>query len=164
VALGLYSLTLRQRIGSLEDQLRDAQERVVTVEGQVAVHRSRADVAEERNTILTAADTRLINLSGKEKAPNAAGKAYWSPSRGLVFTASNLPQPPPGQQYQLWVIPPGAGSAPVSAGMLDLDPTGSATRVGGAPSSLPVAAVAVSLEPAGGSPAPTGAIVLVGAL
>jgi anti-sigma-K factor RskA len=164
VALGLYSLTLRQRIGSLEDQLRDAQERVVTVEGQVAVHRSRAEAVEERYAIVTAADRRQINLSGKEQAPNAVGEAIWSPSRGLVFTASNLPQPPPGRQYQLWVIPPGAGSAPVSAGMLDLDPSGSATRLSGAPSSLPVAAVAVSLEPAGGVPAPTGPIVLVGSL
>jgi anti-sigma-K factor RskA len=163
VALGLYTLTLRQRIGTLEEQLRDATARVGTVEREVAVNRSRADEAEQRYAIVAAADARRINLSGKDPAANASGQAYWSPSRGLVFTASNLPQPPPGRQYQLWVIPPGTGSAPVSAGMIVLDAAGGATKVRTSLTEQ-VAAVAVSLEPAGGVPSPTGPIVLVGSL
>ena len=50
-------------------------------------------------------------------APHASARAFWSRSRGLVFTASNLPAPPPGRAYQLWVLT--AQPAPISAGMLD---------------------------------------------
>jgi hypothetical protein len=113
--------------------------------------------------IMAAEDVRRIDLAGQAPARGAAGRAYWSPSRGLVFTASNLPPPAAGRQYQLWVIPPGSKD-PVSAGMLDLDPNGRVMTIGEASTSIPVGTVAVSLEPAGGVPSPTGQIYLAGSL
>ena len=39
---------------------------------------------------------------------------FWSPARGLVGAFDNLPSTSPDRVYQLWVIPPGAGAAPIS--------------------------------------------------
>ncbi len=163
VALGLYTLTLRERIAGLEARLRDANARVADASQQIAVFRTRIDESEQMAAIMAAEDVRRIDLAGQAPARGAAGRAYWSPSRGLVFTASNLPPPGAGRQYQLWVIPPGKKD-PVSAGLLDLDPNGRVMTIGEASTTIPVGAVAVSLEPAGGVPAPTGQIYLVGSL
>ena len=50
-------------------------------------------------------------------APNLPqGKAFYHPSKGLVFYPANLPALPSNQTYQLWLVP-GQGS-PISAGVL----------------------------------------------
>jgi hypothetical protein len=114
--------------------------------------------------VLTAPDVRQINLAGQTPAPRASARAFWSRSRGVVFTAANLPALPPGRIYQLWFI---AGKTPVSAGLLaPPDGQGSLTSTVATPIDLPTPdALAVSIEPAGGSPSPgpTGDIYLIGA-
>jgi anti-sigma-K factor RskA len=79
-----------------------------------------------------------------------------------VFTAAHLPAAPPGRVYQLWFI---AGKTPVSAGLLaSPNAQGSLTTTIATPVDLPNPdALAVSIEPAGGSPGPTGDIYLIGA-
>ena len=75
--------------------------------------------------------------------------------------ASMLP-PQEGKDYQLWLI---RGGETISAGLLPVDDTGLPVLAriprdllaGGAPD-----AFAISVEPAGGMPQPTGPIVLVG--
>ena len=78
----------------------------------------------------------------------------------MVFTATDLPPLPPGRVYQVWVV---TAEAPVSAGLLAREPAGRATAVFRTPSDIgtPVAA-AVTLEPEGGVPAPTGDRYLIG--
>jgi anti-sigma-K factor RskA len=78
----------------------------------------------------------------------------------MVFTTTNLPLPPPGRVYQVWVV---TAQAPVSAGLLTPDSSGRATVFFNTPADIPPpVAVAVTLEPAGGVPAPTGEKYLVG--
>jgi anti-sigma-K factor RskA len=73
---------------------------------------------------------------------------------------SNLPPLPPGRVYQVWVV---TAQAPVSAGLLTPDASGGGSVYFETPVDiLPPVAVAVTLEPAGGVPAPTGAAYLVG--
>lgn len=78
----------------------------------------------------------------------------YDPDVLTVVQVSGMPQPGPGQVYQLWLI--GRDGPPVSAGLLMPDPQGSA-RVVLERSVQDVAAVAVTKE-AGpdGAPAPTG--------
>jgi anti-sigma-K factor RskA len=163
VAFGLYSVTLRQRIQDLQDRLQAANQRIVTAEQARAAARSAADEAERRNALATADDVRLIVLAGQKGAPSASGLALWSASRGLMVKASHLPPPPPGRQYQLWVIPPGS-KTPISAGLLNLDPTGQAIVIADAAASANVGTVAVTDEPLGGVPQPTGAMALAGSV
>jgi anti-sigma-K factor RskA len=111
-------------------------------------------------TILTAPDLHRVELKGQAGAPNAAGRAFWSTSRGLVFSAERLPALDAAHVYQLWTIHNGT---PVSAGLLTVDRTGAAAHQSPPPPGATMPdAVAVSIEPAGGVSAPTGAIVLVG--
>jgi anti-sigma-K factor RskA len=77
-----------------------------------------------------------------------------------VFNAERLPALDAARVYQLWTIHNGT---PVSAGLLRLDAQGGTSHQAPAPAGATAPeAVAVSIEPAGGVPAPTGAIVLIG--
>jgi anti-sigma-K factor RskA len=164
VAMGLYSVTLRQRIVDLESRLREAMGMVARMREDVKVAQAVADKSRRANEVLRAADVRRIDLAGQKDAPNALGRAFWSPSRGLVVAASNMPPLAPGQQYELWVIPPGQGSTPIAAGMIDLESDGGFFVLANAGTSSDVGTVAVTPEPAGGLPQPSGPITLAGAL
>jgi anti-sigma-K factor RskA len=77
----------------------------------------------------------------------------WDPhqNRGML-EMQNLPSPPPGHDYQLWVLDPKA-QAPISAGLI------SGSRAFAVkPVSMSDPGFAISLEPAGGMPTPTGPI------
>ncbi len=152
--LAVYSAQLRGRIAGLEAELRDTRARAEAAQQQMAdVQRTAAD-AQTAVAILTAPDVARVDLSGQPASPNASGRAFWSRSRGLVFNASNLPPLPAGRTYQLWVV---TDQAPVSAGLLTPDAQGSFSDTFNTPVDIPPpVAVAVTIEPAGGVPAPTG--------
>ena len=161
VVLGGYAAQLRGRVAGLESRLREAMSRADASQGQVADARRVAFEAQSAVAVLAAPDLARIDLAGQPAAPDATARAYWSRSRGLVFTASNLPPPPRGRAYQLWVLT--AQPAPISAGMLTLDQDGRVNARFDTPSDLPQpVAIAVTLEPEGGVPLPTGDKYLVG--
>ena len=106
-------------------------------------------------------DVIRVDLKGQAPAAQAIGRAFYSPSRGVLFTANGLPALPGSQVYQLWVVT--RSGQPVSAGLLAPDAEGRALVLA-EPAPESPAAFAVTVEPAGGVPAPTGARVLLGAL
>jgi anti-sigma-K factor RskA len=161
VGLGGYAAQLRGRVTTLETRLRDTAARAEASERQMADARRTAFDAQSEVAVLAAPDLARIDLAGQPAAPNASARAFWSRSRGLVFTASNLPPPPPGRAYQLWVLT--TQPLPISAGMLRPDANGRVSAIFGTPQDLPTPiAMAVTLEPEGGVPAPTGDKYLVG--
>lgn len=114
-------------------------------------------------SILTAGDMRRIDLAGSDASRNSAARAYWSPTRGLLVVADRLPVPPPGRIYQVWII---GGGGPVSAGLLGAQRTGRGMLVAPPPggvSSGPIT-IAVTDEPPGGLPSPTGMKHFIGSL
>jgi anti-sigma-K factor RskA len=160
-ALGMYAASLRSRIGALELRLQEATDRAAAGERQLADVRRVAGDAQSQLAVLVAPDVLRINLTGQPTAPQAAARAFWSRSRGLVFTASNLPAAPPGKTYQLWVLT--KQPAPISAGLFKPDPQGRVAAVFETPPDLPQPiGMAVTIEPDGGVPAPTGDKYLVG--
>lgn len=163
IALGLYAMTLRQRVNQLEHRLREANTRAEGTQRELQAARAAVDRGGRTEAVLSAPDLRRIDLAGQKAAPSAVGRAYWSPSRGLVFTAASLPPLPAGKQYQLWVIPPGS-KVPVNAGMIDLEPGGRAVTLVDAATAASVGTVAVTVEPTGGVPSPTGDMALAGSL
>jgi anti-sigma-K factor RskA len=160
--LAIYTSQLRARIGVLEDELGDARARAAAAE-QRAIDAQQA-IAGTRTTVavLTAPDVARIDLAGQSPAaPRASARAFWSRSRGMVFTASNLPALPPGRVYQLWVVT--NQPAPISAGLLTPDAQGSVNETFNTPPDIPQpVALAVTIEPAGGVQSPSGARYLVG--
>jgi anti-sigma-K factor RskA len=104
---------------------------------------------------------RVVALAGQGDARAARGRVLWSPEkRQAVLYAFDLPRPPAGQDYQLWAIDDGT---PRSEGVFPVDASGRATHVlPEAPAAGAVSAFAITLEPAGGMPQPTGPMVLLG--
>jgi anti-sigma-K factor RskA len=161
VALGAYAGQLRGRIGTLESRLREAMLRADASERQVADVRRTAFEAQSAVAVLTAPDVARIELAGQPVAPRASARAFWSRSRGMVFTASNLPPLPAGRTYQVWVVT--AQPAPTSVGLLKPDANGRADARFETPPDIPQpVALAVTIEPEGGVPAPTGEKYLIG--
>ena len=99
----------------------------------------------------------LAALEAKDASYSAARVLVaWDEDRhrGLV-SIQNMPSAPAGKDYQLWVLDPSA-SSPVSAGVLKAN---AAQRFASARPVAPTGlGFAISLEPSGGSPAPTGEI------
>jgi len=132
----------------------------VRVQRQMADLQVRFEQVRATSAVLSAPDVARIDLQGQPVAPDAQARALWSRTRGLVFTAANLPPAPAGKAYQVWVV---TAQMPVSAGLLAIDPGGGGTQYYSTPPDIaaPVA-VAVTLEPAGGVASPTGEKYLVG--
>lgn len=134
--LAVYVVQLRARVTTLEQQL---------------------------NSVLIAPDLSRVELAGQVIAPQATARAFFSRSRGLVFTAVNLPALPAGRTYQLWIVT--TGQTPVSVGLLKPDAQGQVNIIFNAPPDAGTpAALAVTIEPDGGVPAPTGDKYLVGSV
>jgi hypothetical protein len=158
--LALYTAQLRARIAGLETELRDTRLRADAAQLQMAEAQRTAAGAQSAVAILTAADVARVDLAGQQPSPSASARAFWSRSRGMVFNASNLPPVPAGQTYQLWVV---TAKGPISAGLLTPDAQGSVSAVFNTPADIPQpVAMAVTLEKAGGVPAPLGDRYLIG--
>lgn len=122
-----------------------------------------ASVAQKDSLIaaLTGMHTKVIDLASYPAA-EPMGRMFWDQKKQMfIMYASNLKRPPNGMVYQVWLMPRGA--APVSAGTFMPDSTGSAVMVAKHPMEPgTLRRVAVTEEPDGGVPAPTGAIVFSG--
>jgi anti-sigma-K factor RskA len=139
VAAGLMSLGIFQAL------------QILALKSQLAATRADATRLRESNAFT---GLRLSTLEAKD-ASYAAAKILiaWDPyqHRGVVGTG-NLPTPPAGQAYQLWVLDP-AAETPISAGLIS-GYRSFAVR----PVSTQYPGFAISLEPSGGSPVLTGPI------
>jgi anti-sigma-K factor RskA len=157
IATILTSLQVRR---DLQRELVSARVEADRLVAEMSATRVQADLAV---AILTAGDMRRIDLAGYEASRDAVARAYWSPTQGLLIVADRLPAPPAGRVYQVWLIEPGA-PRPVSAGLIDAASGGRGMLLVPPPagvSSSPVV-VAVTDEPRGGVPAPTGSKHLAG--
>ena len=112
--------------------------------------------------MLTGMHTRVIDLVSY---PTAApmGRMFWDQKKQMfIMYASNLKRPADGKIYQVWLIARG-GVAPVSAGTFMPDSTGSAEMTTMQPMQPgALRRVAVTEEPDGGMPAPTGPVIFSG--
>jgi hypothetical protein len=102
---------------------------------------------------------RAVALAGAEGVPAARGRAFVEPvGHRIVLLVYDLPPPPPGRTYQLWTI---EGGKPASAGTFATSDAGRARHAIATPEQLGDAIfLAVTVEPAGGVPQPTGPIVM----
>ena len=156
----LYAMNLRGRIENLEARLDAAQARLAAADQATIRSRQVAFEMQSAMAVLAATDLVRVDLQGAPAAPQAAGRALWSRQSGMVFAASNLPPLPPGQIYQVWVV---ASGPPISAGLVAPDDSGRSVGIFRTLVDVTGAVtVAVTIEPAGGVPAPTGAFYLTG--
>lgn len=163
LASGAYAVSLQRQLATTRQMLTDQAVREAGLRNELA--RTRESSARLTNTlsVLRSSNMIRVDLRGSAAASAAVGRAFVSTDRGVIFNADRLPALGPKRTYQLWVIPGGAGAAPVSAGVFTVDADGATALSIPLPAGIAtVAAVAVSEEPAGGSPGPTSAPLLVG--
>ncbi len=112
-------------------------------------------------SLITARDTITVTLAPQPAMPQGAAHVMYNSKMGMLMYQGQIPPAPAAKSYQLWLVP--ASGNPISCGVFN--------PVGGQPDhwmmKLPKGiqpkAFAVTLEPSGGMPQPTGPKVLVGA-
>jgi anti-sigma-K factor RskA len=130
----------------------------------------RGAVTQQRDTIRTARERQLLAMAGPDvkvvelvannRRPNA--RMFWAQATNTwTMFAHALPALASGRTYQLWLIT--RDNQRISAGTFTPDPTGNAVVSAEyplAPDALQM--IAVTEEPAGGVPQPTGEVLIAG--
>jgi anti-sigma-K factor RskA len=113
---------------------------------------------------VTSPDVRVVNLAGQGASAGASGRIFWDEqARRWLFYVRHLDPAPADRTYQLWFVPT-AGN-PVSATIFNTQADGSAVMEIPVPPNIDtLKAAAVTTEPAGGLPQPSGAYALLGAV
>jgi hypothetical protein len=154
VAAGLDDARLRRQSEDLRSQSAALAGRLQSAQTALAERVLRARVLESD-------DVQMMLLGGKDPQPGARGRVFWSPrARRGILVAGNLAALPADRQYELWVFLQGK---PVNAGVFDVDASGRALFESTDFPEPDAQNFAVTVEPRGGVPAPTGPVVLVGA-
>jgi anti-sigma-K factor RskA len=151
------------RIAVLEDSLEGAEAmraRIVALEDSLAQKEAMLEVIRSR-------EMQVVMLAGMKGNPGGYGKILWDPERKVAVLQVMLPPEPDSMDYQLWVI---RDKKPMDAGVFQVgaDPAGA----GGMyrieqlveTDRRHINAFAVTVEPKGGMPQPTGQMVLMGAI
>jgi anti-sigma-K factor RskA len=117
--------------------------------GGVGVGAYVANQSDPLNQVMQAGDVRQATV---EVTGGGTATVSVSPSKdAIVVKMNNVPAPPPGKVYQMWLIPKD-GSAPVSQGLMDAEALSKPAVVKGIRTA---AALGITVEPAGGSASPT---------
>ncbi|MBI5411256.1 MAG: anti-sigma factor [Nitrospirae bacterium] len=158
------------RIGSLSeirDTLADQEAELEQLRAQLAQReqgtgslRKALAQRDEMLAFLQSPRVKVLTLAGLERAKSAGALLlYDAESKKAFFYAFNMPPLPAGKTYQLWAIL----DKPISAGTFGTDAGHkSLLTIKTLPDPSRITKFAVSLEPAGGRPQPTGAIYLIG--
>lgn len=114
---------------------------------------------DELAALLRVPNAKIVSLNGSDMAKQASGMlVYDARTKKAWLYAMNLPECPNGTTYQLWAI----NDKPVSVGTFHMDSGETAhLLVSRVPEFSKTKKFAVSLEPSGGRPTPTGSIYLV---
>ena len=162
-ALAVVCLVLILALGTFRTENHDLQRRVNELQSTAEIQLKETARARAVLDVLTAPDTLKVTLVSGSALPVPQGKAFYHPRKGLLFYAANLPALPAGRTYQLWLVP--TQGIPISAGIFQADSQGNGeVLLPPLPSDVTPKAFAVTDEPAGGVPQPTGAKILVGAV
>ena len=110
---------------------------------------------------MTGPDVKVVALMN-QTAPQPIGKMMWNrASNDWIMVTYNLRQPKPGMTFQVWLV---TADAKISAGTFKPDAQGKTMMH--AKYAMPrnaLRSVAITEEPEGGMPAPTGPMVVAGA-
>ena len=161
-ALESRQSSLADELASLRSQVDADRQRLAASIAESDEQRRRADslseqLGEVRRQLEFASDARgfIAEIAGTDAGPGIRGRAFLSGDlRTAQVSLSGLEPLGPGQTYQFWVIPEGQNPTAVTTFSAGDDGTAELS-VDVPQTTAKVSAVAVSREPAGGSPEPT---------
>jgi anti-sigma-K factor RskA len=154
--LGLSQASLNSEITRLRAEIARLAVQVQEQQGGLAQANLRLEE-------LAAASLQAIPLQGTASQPLAHGQLIADPASGsALLVVSNLARLPESQTYQVWLIDQ---DTPSSAGLFELGESGQAVLLLSAQQNIgDYDALGISVEPDGGSPLPTGDIVVLSQL
>ena len=114
--------------------------------------------------ILTDPQSKKIMLPSKDRQMPEL-EVMWHPQLGICLMGQRVPMPKQKMVFQLWLIPKEKGGKPMPMQTLWPDAEGKVWHVENPPEAMwNTKALAITEEPAGGSPQPTSEPMWVGAL
>lgn len=159
-ALAGYLRALKGDLGRTHLALAENSRRIAALEDSLSRKEALLDV-------LRSDRMQVAVMAGQDPNPAGYGKIIWDPDRKrAILHVSNLPPIPADKDYQLWVI---RDSRPVDAGVFHVGAArsgGDLFRIDGMVETdrSRISAFAVTLEPKGGAPQPTGKMYLLGSI
>jgi anti-sigma-K factor RskA len=155
VAAGLL-IALSWSLHTTRQELQKLRTDVATIQAAAVLH-------ETGIQFLSDPHARMVHLTGLAPSPEATGHLLWNPvSRKGMFITAGLPKNAPDKVYELWAI---SGDEPVPAGTFAVEEKPQTLlRLPPLPEGKSLDKFAVTLEPAGGVPRPTGPMHLLGSL
>lgn len=158
VSIGLLAATLRDR-----ETVHDA------LQAELARSAGTRTTNDSLRALVASRDSMIAGLIGRDVAVmslTAAGakapfaRMFWDTTRNTwTLAAHNMPELKAGRTYQLWLV---TKTAKISAGTFSPTNGEAVVRATYPLSKDSLEAIAVTEEPAGGVPQPTGAIVIAG--
>jgi hypothetical protein len=168
--LGLRERSLAELQNDVQRRASDAMElksQLIEREVELETAREQLNAAirgkapqDEFASLLRRPDAKVVSLAASERAKGASAVLLYNPvTQRIWLYSANLPECPTGMAYQLWAI----DQKPVSLGTFHIDSGEMAhLLVKRMPEFERARKFAVSLEPAGGRPQPSGPIYLAG--
>ena len=148
--------TAANQLTALQDRLRRMEAEVTQYKYLLGRSQRGEDNQRDLLLLLSAPNARLVSLKCLQPSSEGVGYALIVPNSKLVFVASNISDPPPGREYQLWIAQK-SDSKPRSAGMFVPDEAGqSYLEVDDGNIVSDPERLLVTDEPAGGSEVPKG--------
>lgn len=157
LTLGIYSANLGTEIENQEVVIRNQETMIIDLTNDL-------DRKNELLAILESRDIDLVLMAGAEVNPDGYGKVIWdAKNQQAILQVANLPAVPSDKDYQLWLIQ--EDGTPINSGVLPISgsDTDSFLKIEQlAPKDPNANTFAITLEPKGGVPQPTGSIYLAG--
>ncbi|HTV59971.1 MAG TPA: anti-sigma factor [Verrucomicrobiae bacterium] len=112
--------------------------------------------AREEAEMFESAETRMVALTPMPGHPMTA-RVLYNAKMGMVMCDVQAPAAPQKMSYQLWVMTKGG---PISAGAFNTGSTGWSSWMSDVPKGTQPMGFAITIEPEGGMPHPTGPMVM----
>jgi anti-sigma-K factor RskA len=148
----LTGYSIRQ-MGNQNTQLADLRRQMKIATLQNKALQDQLEVSRQISSVMMSPDSMPLKLMPKDKNMPMV-HAYLHPHMGVAVTADQMPAMPAARTLQLWSVP--KNGKPMSVAIFHPDSQGQIAII--APVNMPmneIAALAVTEEPAGGSPQPT---------
>ncbi|HEX4008211.1 MAG TPA: anti-sigma factor [Acidobacteriaceae bacterium] len=162
-ALAVATLVFAVLSGWLWTRNESALQQIATLESQLTVAQAQsleiARASEETNEILGAPGTIQVALAQQPGGPAGRAAVVYNARLGMAMFTGQLGAVASDKSYQMWIVP--TSGAPVSLGVMSSMDLGRMLTAHVRPG-MEAKAFAVTVEPKGGMPQPTGPKVLVG--
>jgi anti-sigma-K factor RskA len=156
-ALSLVTGYSIRQMGNQNAQLAELRKQVRLATMQSQALQNQIEQGRMVASVMMSPDSKVLKLMPTKDKSMPMVHAYMHPHMGVAITADEMPAVSPARTLQLWFVP--KSGMPVSAAIFRPGDSGQIALV--APVTVPmdqIAALAVTEEPAGGSPQPTSPI------